>query len=164
MRYERSLYGYEGGEHVVSKSYLDAQLRNFSAEMIIDEEGMKLNRISDLNTKTLLAISNEGYVVVNMLVAEQYQKVISTFCREVLGKNMLIVYRRGGLRLFIYPEGTGWKDDTTRRYSWKATDSPLKVAVLDLRLQPVSGLKPMAPLRKRNPITGEYERKTNSQW
>jgi len=163
MRYERTTDYSTGLPRIATKAFLETQLNTNHAFIDVDEEGFKL-RAKGWNEEVLiLVINNDGLVAVNLNYARAFQKMVSTFFREVFGKNMLIIWRRGKTRVFIYPEGSGWKDDDAKRWS-QSEDNKLAVAVFDLRLQPLHGLTKMAPLRKKDPVTRQYVKKTNSQW
>lgn len=162
MRYDPRTDPMTGLPHLVPMNYLESQLQTQKLTIDVDDEGFKLRRENfNGDNHTLIAISNEGFVVVNVAYAGAWHKVSSTFCRELLGKNMLIVWRRGKTRILVYPEGERWNSENTER--WTAEKD---VVIFDLRLKPLSGVKKMAPLRKRDPNspTREYIRKTTSEW
>lgn len=155
MRYEKKPYS---ETEIWARRYLDSTLSNYHMEIVYDDEGMKLKRTVNAQD-IILAINNEGLVVVNLTFANIYNKVVSTFFREVLGKNMLVIWRRGNVRVYIYPEGESWTSNSVKRYT-RLSDT----AIFDLLLNPVYGLKKMAPKPKKDPVTGRPIRKTNSQW
>lgn len=152
MRYDYSSID----KRIVAHSSLDNQLDRERISEELTNDGLTLiNR----DGERLLAITNDGLIIINIRKSNWYSQVIATFFRELLGKNLLVRYSRGNYRLLIYDDGMVWRDATVR---YSRTDIENNIAILDLRLHPIAGLKKMSPKPKRNPDGTRIE--ITTQW
>lgn len=134
MRYEAN-----GNGGIAVNEYLTCQMERDAVQFVLNEDGLAIQTSPN---EILLIITNDGYIVMNLQICRWYSRSVSTFFREVLGKNLLVRRSRGNIRVLIYDDEFNWRSANVR---YSRTDLIKSIAVFDIRLNPIAGLKKMAP-------------------
>jgi hypothetical protein len=130
------------------------ECREFKVE-VDDKEYRLINKAG----KVMVSITNEGKVIMNISQCSYDSYAIDYFFRETLGKRIHINWRRHNYTIIIYPENGWWRQGA--RY--RRTDLDHSVAVFDLTMTPISGLRKLPPPPQRDEY-GQIIRKTTSEW